>query len=74
MTTRSRVSRSVVMTTRNRSRSVRPMLVMRSSPSTVSGIDVERIVFDDLLSLFGRNLMASDMIAVGSIPVESQVQ
>ena len=35
------------------------------------GIDIERIVFDDLLCFFGRNPVGGDVVAVASIPVKT---
>ena len=37
------------------------------------GLDVERVVFNDLLGLFGRNLMASDVTTVGIVPVKTKI-
>ena len=38
------------------------------------GLDVKRVVFNDLLGLFDRNLMASDMIAIGIVPVKRKIE
>ena len=37
------------------------------------GVNVERIIVDDLFSLCRRDLMTSDAIAVGIVPVKSQI-
>lgn len=37
------------------------------------GVQVEGIIVDDLFGLSGKDLMTSDMIEVGIIPVKSQI-
>src|ERR1017187_4106322 len=58
VTTRMREWRRVVMTTRKRPRSVRPILGVRSSPSTVSASKSRGVVIDDLFGLFRGDSMA----------------
>jgi hypothetical protein len=51
---------------------VHPMLAVRFFAIHSFGPQIERIVFNDLLSLSRRNLMARNVTEVGIIPFKSR--
>jgi hypothetical protein len=61
------------MTTRKRPWSGTPNIGNPFFPIDGLPVHIERIVIDDLFGLARRNLMSGDMIAIGIIPVKSQI-